>query len=311
VSILLDTVTPIFGIILFGFAAVRGRAFDDAGVKGLVRYVFNFAIPLLLFRSMATVELPDDIEWSFLISFYGAGFGCYFLGMGLGRYPFQRPLQDRAIFGMGAGFSNTVLMGLPIILTAFGPQATLPVLLLVAFHSTLFLPLTTFFIEAARGRGASMGEQLRSVGWELARNPIILGILAGLAANLSGWTIPVVLDRGVELLASSAIPCALFAMGASLASYPLMGDVPPAIVMGAIKLTLHPLLTWVLAVGVFRLEGIWVPVAVTMAAMPTGIVAYLFGARHDAAPGVAARTIIFSTVLSIATISLVLLLFHP
>lgn len=310
-SILLDTVTPIFGIILFGFLAVRARAFDDAGVKGLVRYVFNFAIPLLLFRSMATIELPDDIEWSFLLSFYGGGFACYFLGMALGRYPFRRPLQDRAIFGMGAGFSNTVLMGLPIILTAFGPEATLPVLLLIAFHSTLYLPITTFFIEASRGRGASVLGQLRSVGLELARNPIILGLLIGLVTNLAGWTIPNVLDRGVELLASSAIPCALFAMGASLASYPLIGDVPPAIVMGAIKLILHPLLVWILAVGVFRLQGIWVPVAVTMAAMPTGIVAYLFGARHGAAPGVAARTIIFSTVLSIATISLVLLLLLP
>ena len=77
-------------------------------------------------------------------------------------------------------------------------------------------------------------------------------------------------------------------LGASLALYPLFGDVPPALVLSALKLLVHPTLVWVLAVPVFGLEGIWVAVAVSMAAMPSGINVYLFGARYEAAPGVAA-----------------------
>jgi malonate transporter len=137
-----------------------------------------------------------------------------------------------------------------------------------------------------------------------------MGLLAGLVANLAGVGLPAGLDRTVELLGSSAVPCALFAMGASLAGYPLFGDVAPAVLLGAVKLLLHPILVWILAVPVFGLEGIWVPVAVTMAAMPSGVNAYLFGARYNAAPGVAARTVLLSTLVSLGTISLVLLLLN-
>ena len=283
---------------------------DEGGVKGLVLFVFNFAIPLLLFRSLATVALPDNIEWSFILSFYGGSFTCFFLGMGLGRFVFNRRLEDQAIFGMSAGFSNTVLLGIPILITAYGPDATLPILLLIAFHGPTLMPLTTALIQIGQGREVSAGRQLTAVGLELVKNPIIMGLLLGLAANLTGLSLPSGIDSTVELLGSSAIPCALFAMGASLAGYPLMGDVSPALLLGAVKVIVHPLLVWILAVPVLGLEGIWVPVAVTMAAMPTGVNAYLFGARYNAAPGVAARTVLLTTVASVGTISLILIAFR-
>lgn len=283
---------------------------EKAGVRGLVLFVFNLAIPLLLFRSLASNQLPDDIEWSFILSFYGGSFACYFLGMAIGRFFFNRTLDHQAIFGMSAGFSNTVLVGIPILLTAYGPDATLPIFLLIAFHSSTLMPLTTILIQIKQGGEISVGRQVRSVALELVKNPIIMGLLLGLVANLMGLVLPTGIDRTVELLGSSAIPCALFAMGASLAGYPLMGDVTPAVLLTAIKLILHPLLVWILAVPVFGLDGIWVPVAVTMAALPTGVNAYLFGARYDAAPGVAARTVLLSTFFSLGTISLILVLFQ-
>lgn len=295
---------------LLGFLAVRVGMLEKAGVRGLVLFVFNLAIPLLLFRSLASNQLPDDIEWSFILSFYGGSFACYFLGMAIGRFFFNRTLDHQAIFGMSAGFSNTVLVGIPILLTAYGPDATLPIFLLIAFHSSTLMPLTTILIQIKQGGEISVGRQVRSVALELVKNPIIMGLLLGLVANLMGLVLPTGIDRTVELLGSSAIPCALFAMGASLAGYPLMGDVTPAVLLTAIKLILHPLLVWILAVPVFGLDGIWVPVAVTMAALPTGVNAYLFGARYDAAPGVAARTVLLSTFFSLGTISLILVLFQ-
>jgi len=309
-AILLNTVAPVFGIMLLGFLAVRIRMLEEPAVKGLVLFVFNFALPLLLFRSLATTELPEDIPWSFILSFYGGSFACYGTGMVMGRLLFRRTLDHQAIFGMSAGFSNTVLLGIPILITAYGTDATLPIFLLIAFHGPTLMPLTTALIQLSRGSEVSAGQQVKTVALELVRNPIIMGLLLGLVANLSGIRLPGGLDRTVALLGSSAIPCALFAMGASLASYPLFGDVAPALLLATVKIFLHPLLVWILAVPVFGLKGIWVPVAVTMAAMPTGVNAYLFGARYDAAPGVAARTILLGTIVSVGTISAVLLLFQ-
>jgi len=141
------------------------------------------------------------------------------------------------------------------------------------------------------------------------RNPIIMGLLLGVAVNLGGLGLPGPVDTMAEMVGASAVPCALFALGASLAGYPLTGDLPPALVLSFLKVVAHPALVWLLAVPVLGLEGIWVPVAVTMAAMPSGINVYLFGARYDVAPGVAARTVLISTAASLVTLPVLLYLF--
>jgi predicted permease len=293
-----------------GALAVKLRVLDDGAVKGLVLFVFNFAIPVLLFRSLAHTELPPDIEWAFLFSYFLGALILFFAGTAVGRYGFQRNLADQAIFGMGACFSNTVLIGIPILFTAYGPEATLPTLLIIAFHGPILMSLTAGLIRVGKGDVVTLGGQVKTVGMELFRNPIIAGILLGLLMNLGGWAIPGPVDRLAELLGGAAVPTALFALGASLAAYPITGDVPPALILSGLKLLLHPFLVWLLAVPVFGLEGIWVPVAVTMAAMPSGINVYLFGARYDAAPGVAARTVFLTNIFSLVTLSVLLYLFH-
>jgi len=309
-AILLEVIAPVFAVLALGATSVKLRVLDEGAVKGLVLFVFNFAIPILLFRSLAQTELPADIEWAFLLSYYAGAFTIFFSGMALGRFVFKRSLADQAIFGMSAGFSNTVLIGIPILFTAYGPEATLPTLLIIAFHGPVLMSLTTGLIKLEKGGDVTLGGQLGAIGLELVRNPIIVGIVAGLLVNVSGLEVPVILDRVTEMVGASAVPCALFALGASLAGYPMTGDVSPALILTGMKLVVHPALVWFFAVPVFGLEGIWVPVAVTMAAMPSGINVYLWGARYDAAPGVAARTVFLTTLFSLGTLSFVLYLFR-
>jgi predicted permease len=297
---------PIFGLMALGFVAARTTLIATEGVRGLVLFVFNFSIPALLLRSLAQMEFPADIQWGFLIAFYASSFVCYGLGIAVARFGFGRGVADQAIFGMGAAFSNVVLMGIPIVLTALGPDAALPVFLIIGFHSATFMPLTVALIQGGKGSEASPARQAALLFLEMVKNPIILGILSGLLLNLSGLTIWIGADRTLEFLGGAAVPCALFAMGASLATYPLGGDVQPAVALSIVKLAVHPLLVWVFAVPILGLDGLWVDVAVVMAAMPSGVNVYLFGARYDAAPGVAARTVLVTSVCSMVTIAVVL-----
>jgi len=314
VSALVSTMFPIFGLMVIGFASARARLIDEGGVRGLVFFVFNFSIPALLFDSMADMSFPPDLDWGFLIAFYGASFAVYGAGVGVGRFTFGRALDEQAIFGMAAAFSNLVLMGIPIIMTALGPEASLPMLLIIGFHSATLMPLTVALIQTKRGGDAARHQRpsgllrLSGISVDVLRNPIIVGILLGFVANRSGATLWIGVQSIVDFLAAAAVPCALFAMGASLATYPLRGDVPPAIVLTLLKLVAHPLLVWTLAVPLLGLEGIAVSVAVVMASMPSAVNVYLFGARYDAAPGVAARTVLLSTVASMVTIAVVLTL---
>jgi predicted permease len=309
VSVLAGTIAPVFGVMAAGFVAVRLGWLRDAGVRRLVLFVFNGAIPVMLFYRIGTLDLPERIEWSFLFAYYGSAFTTYGMGMAVGRFGFRRSLGEQAIFGLGAGFSNTVLLGIPLLVTAFGPEATLPVFLIIAFHSATLLPVTVIFLEAGRSGGGGLTRaRTARLLVEIFANPVIIGILLGFGANAVGAALP----RPVELFARGmsaiSIPASLVALGASLAGYRLRGQIGPAAALAGLKLLVHPLIAWVMVGPILGLGSPWGPVAVVMAGMPAGAMVYLFGARYGTATDVAAGTVAVSAAASIVTLSILLVL---
>lgn len=305
---ILQTLVPIFGLLLLGFGAARVRLVDESGARGLVLFVFNFSIPALLLTSMAGLELPADPDWRFLVAFYAGSFVTYGLGIVVGRVVFGRTLREQAIFGMGAAFSNLVLIGIPVVLTTLGPEASLPMLAIIGLHSATFMPLTVLLIQADGPEGVSFSRRAGALALDVVRNPIILGIFAGLVVNVSGVTLWPPVQTILDFLGAAAVPCALFAMGASLASISLTGDPGPGLAVSVLKLMVHPTAVWFFAVPVLGAEGLPVQVAVVLAAMPSAVNVYLFGERYRAASGVAARTVLLTTLGSAVTLTTVLLL---
>lgn len=306
-----DILLPVFGIVALGVAATRLGWFDDAARRGLSQFVFNFAIPVLLFRTLAGAQLPHNLPWTYLLSYYGGVASVFLTSMIISRIFFQQPLEGQTVHGLGGAFSNTVLLGTPLILTAFGDEATLPLFLLIAFHGVLILPVGTILIEtglSARSRldgdAVRIGEIARQAVLGVVTNPIIIGLAAGLAANLAGWAPTGALDRMAGLLGQAALPCALFAMGAALARFRLAGAVPQALAIVAVKLVAHPLAVWLLAVELFALDPLWAGVAVVLAGMPTGVNIYLYAQRYEIEIGAIATAILIGTVLSVLTIGL-------
>ncbi len=306
-SALLPTLVPIYGLMALGFAASRVGLIEEGGARGLVLFVFNFSIPALLMTSMAGLELPADPDWRFLVAFYAGSFVVYGFGVLAGR-TFGRALREQAIFAMGSAFSNLVLIGIPVVLTALGPEASLPMLAIIGLHSATFMPLTVLLIQADGAGGGTVGRRMAGVALDVVRNPIILGIAAGLVLNLSGIVLWGPAQSILDFLGAAAVPCALFAMGASLATISLTGDPGPGLVVTLLKLVVHPAAVWVIGVPILGAGGLAVKVAVVMAALPSAVNVYLFGERYRAAAGVAARTVFLTTVGSAVTLSVVLLL---
>lgn len=319
-GIVLDIILPVFGLVVLGFAAAKLNWFDDTATRGLSLFVFNFAIPVLLFRSLATTDLPADIPWTFLVAFYAGGLAVFAINLMIARTAWRRAPDEAAVFGLAAAFSNTVLLGIPLVLTTFGDRASLPLFLLIAFHVPVYLPLATSLAEAYRGRGGtnSSGQAgtgarsggglaiLRATAVGLVTNPIILGLAAGLLWNLTGAALPDLVDAIASHLAAAAVPCSLFALGASVARFRLAGQIGQAMGSVVLKTLVHPALVWALGALVFDLEPLWLGVAVLLAAMPAGANVYLFAQRYGVCIGSAATTVLVSTGVSIGTISILL-----
>ena len=126
-SVIVEIIAPIFGIVLIGWLAARLRVLDDAAaVRGLSLFAFNFAIPVMLLRTLAQTELPAQPEWGFVLAYFSGAFAVFALGALGGRALFGRRGAAPAIFGISASFSNTIILGIPIVLRAFGDVPRCP-----------------------------------------------------------------------------------------------------------------------------------------------------------------------------------------
>ena len=309
-DIIFGIILPVFGTLGLGYAAARHGAFDEGANRGLSLFVFNFALPLMLFRAIAQADLPDAMPWGYLLSYYLGAFGVYALAMIGGRL-FGRRLDEQAVLGLGGGFSNTGMLGIPLVMTAYGPDAALPLFVMIACHSLLLLPPTTALIEAAQGKGEARGAMLLKLAKSVLGTPIIWGLSCGLAFALLGIDLPGPLDAVAKGLGSAATPCALFALGASLTRYSLGGNLrEPALLVG-LKTVLHPLIVWLLATQVFDVPPLWVATGVLLAALPAGITPYLFAQRYGACQSTVASAVFLSTLVSVATLSALLFVLRP
>jgi predicted permease len=294
--------------VLIGWLAARRGALDEAAVRGLSLFAFSFAIPVMLLRTLAQTELPPQPEWGFVLAYFSGAFAVFALGALVARVVFGRRGAVPAIFGISASFSNTTILGIPIVLRAFGDVAAVPLSLILGFHSALLFTLTTLAAEVGAGAGAPLRQVLRNVGSGLVGNPILWAIFGGLALNFLGLELPAVLDQLAATLGSAALPTALFALGANLSRFRLTRTLREALLLTMLKTLLQPALIWLLGTYLFGLGPVSLAVAVTMAALPTGINAYLFAARYEAAVPEATSTILVSTLVSVPVLALLLTL---
>ena len=306
-----EIILPIFGLLMVGYVTASVGWFDQVAIRGLTRFVFDFAVPMLLLRTISTATLPDVIPWDYLASYYLGTFIILLSGLGITRLLWQRTFSQQVINAFSSSFSNTVLLGIPIILLTFGDRAVLPLFIIIGTHGIIMVPLFTIMLEMGKSGRAPIKTVIVRTSYGLFTNPLIIGLLSGLACNLFEITLWKPLDEMAKLLANSVTSCALFALGATLASF--RKNIPwqevPMIVI--LKTILHPVVVWGLATLVFRVkEVIWIQVLVLLAAQPTGVNPFLFASRYNVGQLVSSGAAFISTIFSIFTLTALLAFFR-
>jgi predicted permease len=132
-------------------------------------------------------------------------------------------------------------------------------------------------------------------------------VLAGAAFGLTGWRLPAIVDRPLDLLGSSAVPLSLVALGMGLAEYGIRAGWREAAAITAVKLVVQPLVVWALAVAL-RLPPVETRAVVLLAALAVGVNVYLMAREFDTMQAPVATSMVLSTALSALTVPLVLAL---
>lgn len=300
---LLIIVLPVFLVVASGFLAVRARVFPDAGIDALISFATNIAVPVLLFRSIYGLDLGANLRLAHLGSFYLAATVCFGLGIIAVRMVCQRRPGEAVAIGFSALFSNSVLLGLPVFERAYGADAMEPVFAIIAFHAGFCYLLGIVVMELARRDGTGIGGALVRSAKAIFRNALTLSILVGFAFNLFEIPIPRSVGGMLEMLASAALPVALFGLGGVLTRYRLGWTGAEPWIVASLSLVLHPALAYLLTARVFALDDAFVRAAVLIAAMPPGVNGYLFAAMYGRMVGAAASTVLLTTILSLVTIT--------
>ena len=294
-------VAPVFGLIGLGFVASLSGHLRERAAEGLSEYVFGLAVPVLNFKTLAEAGLPEEGQpWGYWIAYFTGAFVVFGMAMQAARRLFGRNHTEAVVHGFTAGQSNTVFVGVPLILSAFGPAGAVPLFLLIAVHLPIMMVVATVLTEGA-AVGLSL-KGLKQLGRRLAFNPILLGIYAGGIAKISGYAPGGLLKQTLDMLAASAVPCALVSLGLALHRYPIRGDVGPAMIITALKLIVHPAIVYALTF-LLPMPPVWAGVCVAFAAMPCGINAYLLAQRYGVGVTASASAVSLSTALSLLSVT--------
>ncbi|WP_374407693.1 AEC family transporter [Hydrogenophaga sp.] len=302
------SLTPVVLLIGMGFLAGRLGWIRDAAVRDLSNLVFLLLIPALLFRTMSGVHV-QALDLRPLLAYFPAAL--LLLGVSIGWRGFNR---SSVVMALGGVFSNMVMIGITLVELAYGRDAVVTVLTLVSVHALILLTVGSVVLELVVAREAREGggraPHVLRTAWTAFKgaliHPIPLPILSGLLYAQTGWGLPAVVDKPLQLLGNAFGPLALVLVGVTLARTPLGGHLRPALWITLSKNLVLPLMVGLSAWG-WGITGVPLTVMVVCAALPMGANVFLFAQRYEVAQELTTAAMGLSTALALFTLSAVML----
>ena len=303
------SLTPVFFLIALGYLAGRVNWIRHEAVRDLSNLVFLLLIPALLFRTMSAVHV-EMLDLRPLAAYFPAA-----LLLLMGSIAWRGFNRASVVMALGGVFSNMVMIGITLVELAYGKAALVTLLTLVSVHALILLTVGSVVLELVVAREAREGGEraphVLQTAWSAFKgaliHPIPLPILSGLLYAQTGWGLPSVVDKPLQLLGSAFGPISLVLVGVTLARTPLSGHLRPALWISLSKNLLLPLMVGVSA-WLWGIAGLPLTVIVVAAALPTGANVFLFAQRYEVAQGLTTAAMGLSTVLALFTLSIVMLL---
>lgn len=299
---------PFFGLILLGFLAGRLWRGDEAGLAWLNIFVIYFALPAMFFRLISETPIEQLANGRFVIGTTLATFTVLVLGFLFAAVRTGGDLPQSTVTALVGGYGNVGYMGPPLALVSLGPGAVAPAALVFCFDVALVFTLTPVMMAVAQSGGRPRARLLLDIPRSVLLHPFIIATLCGVAAAAFDLALPDALNRLLEFLSGSAAPCALFALGVTVACRPIRrvpGELPFLILL---KLALHPLLAFALLSWMGGFPRVWVETAVLMASLPPAATIYVIATQYQTYVQRASSAILIGTGASVFTVTGVLFL---
>ncbi len=301
-TILLKTL-PFFAVIGLGYGAGRVRFFSAEATTYLTKFVFYFALSAMLFGFAANLDLSDVFSWAFVWAYFLASALVWSIVAGVALLRGAKP--EVAVFEAHTGIiGNVGFLGIPMLTLLLGPAAVGPVLLVLAVDLLVFTSVLTLVVTGLREGRMSWGI-FRVLALGVLKNPMIVSVVLGMAWGATGWALPLPVNEFMTMLGAAATPCALFAIGASLAGRSAE-RLELAAWLSFAKLVLHPAAVALAALVIFPVERYAAGVMVAAASLPVAGNVFILAQHFGVAPQRVSTAILISTAASVLTVTAVI-----
>lgn len=292
---------PVFALLLLGFLARRSGFPGEGFWQPAEKATYYVLFPALLVERLANAQLAgdDSIRLAALVVVVlvmAALFCCA-----------CKPLLRLTVPAFTSFFQGSVRFNTYVALAVTAALHGSEGIVLAAVITAVMIPLLNLFSVLAFALTSEQAFSPRQLLMTLARNPLILACLLGIALSLSGAALPLGVTSVLELLGRMALPMGLLAVGAGLDLRALRGGGRALVAASLIKLLFLPLLAFALA-GLWQLELLTTSVVVIFAAVPTATSAYILARQMGGDAELMAGIITAQTMISMLTLPVVLIL---
>ena len=301
VTDLLNTVITLFIIVIVSCIATKAKLINDTFTKGFSTFIICVAQPFMIMSSLSGVEFSyENLKNGFTVT--GLGFIslgiCAAVGF-LVTKPFKN-LDDRKIGTFGLVFANTGFMGIPVLKALFGSIGGFyGAFFIITFHAVLW---TYGMILLAKGRSDIKVRPLNLL-FNFGTIPVIIGIIL----YVLPFDLPAPVTQAMEMLSSMCAPGSMIIVGSIVAAIPLKELFldGKAYVICAVRLLVLPALICGIA-ALCRLPDETVYLFTTLTALPCATNCTMYAQKYDISPHLAAKTASLTTLLSVATVPLMI-----
>jgi malonate transporter len=301
-------VLPFFGLIFLGFLVARITRQPVEELGWLTTFVIYVALPALFFQLLARTPFERLTEWAFILGAVLSTFLIFLAMFSASVIASRGELRESTIKSLAAAYGNIGYMGPGVALLAFGPDAAVPVALIFCFENVMHFTIAPMMMGLAGDRSGGFLPVARDVLLKIVLHPFIIATAAGVAAAYVELRPPGAVERLLEYLSSAAAPCALFAMGVTLALRPLKRVPRELVPIAFLKLVLHPLVCWVVLSFIGDFSETWMFSAVLLAALPTAANVFVIAQQYGVWVERASASILLTTLMSVATVTALLYL---
>ena len=209
----LNATLPVFAVMVLGWILKKINFLSDEFIRVANKLTFKVALPCMLFLDIAEMDPSQLLDGRFVA--YGFTVSLIsILGIWALAKFFMKDKTQVGAFVQGAYRSSAAVLGVALITNVYGNAGYAPLMILASVPLYNVFAVMILVLEAGGG-GKLDGKRLQKAALNVCKNPIILGILAGMPFVLFRWHIPAMVDKTLSMLSNLATPLSLIAIGAA------------------------------------------------------------------------------------------------